>query len=119
MKSLIITSLLFLAACTTDPVSPVSVAPEVLTSAQTVTCTNGQTAPVATIQKGNRSLVTINFCASKTVNGFDGVVTTSNLQTERFIFDDKNAVWSMSRAESIGACMTQRNGDPLCYFPYI
>jgi hypothetical protein len=119
MKNILIVSLLLLGACSYDPVSPVAVAPEVLTSAHTVTCTNGQNAPAATIQKGNRSFVTVNFCVAKTVNGFEGPVTNSTLQTERFVFDDPNAVWSMSRAESISQCMTANQGNPLCYFPYI
>lgn len=118
MKSLICASLLFLAACTNDPVSPMVPAPQSFTSSKTVTCTNGQNAPAATIQKGNRSFVTVNFCVAKTVNGFEGPVTNSTLQTERFVFDDPNAVWSMSRAESISQCMTDNRGDPLCYYIY-
>lgn len=119
MKNFLIASLLFLVACTNDPVSPVAPLPDTLVSNKVVTCTNGQTAPVASLQKGSRSLWTLNYCVSKTVTGFEGTVTNSTLQSERFIFDDKNAVWSLSRAESISQCMTDNQGNPLCYYPYI
>lgn len=119
MKKLFLVGLMLLGACANDPTSPVTPLPDTLVSSQVVTCTNGQTAPVATIQKGNRSYITLNFCVSKTITGFEGTVTTSNLQTERFVFDDPNAVWSMSRAESISQCMTTNQADPLCYYPYI
>ena len=108
-----------LTACAGDPLSPETTELKRTDSLVSVACSNGQKAPAATLQATGRHIYTVRYCAAKTVTGFDGVVSRSQLQQEQFVFDDPTAVWSMSVAEDISACMTKHNGDPLCYFPFI
>jgi hypothetical protein len=119
MKRLFVVSVVTLMACGSDPVAPVQAEPLQVTSTKTVTCTNGQSAPLAVLQKTGRNIYTLNFCVSKTVTGYEGTVTRSSLQSERFVFDDPKAVWPMPLAEGISECLTTNNGDPLCYYPYL